>query len=682
MRALVTVAEPGSPAVAQRLRAKQRWWGIAALALAVALALTTIGSAIDARVDGRLFVQSYALTNLVLGSAFVASGTVIARFQTRNVIGPLFVVGGLGHLLTSAATMIVFHGMAVGWPAEVLRALATVVTGAWQLGLPWLFGLAMLLFPTGHLPSPRWRPLAWLILVSGAYQLITGVLSDGSPIPSPNAPSSILSIGLELPSPVIAVMGLTTLVAHLLVVGSLVGRYVRGDEQLRRQLLWLILALLAATVINAQRLVTADGPIMFLLSLVLVPIAIGIAVVRYQLFDIRMVLSRTLVYGLALSVVIALYAGVVAGLSLLIPADAERGAAVTAAIVVAVCFNPLRLLVQRLVTQGFYGTRSDPAGTAWQIGGRLRRDDDLASLLDGTCDALRLPWTIIRRASDGAVVAASGHPNDLASTAIALRYHDESMGDLVVGHRRGDARLHDEDRRTIELIAMPLAVALHANALSEQVQRARAATVEAAAAERVSLQRELHDGLGPTLTSLTFTADAAANLVHTDSEEAERLLGEVRADLRYALDNLRNVVYGLRPIELDDLGLLGPLRQRIAALSSEARDGITVELLAPEQLPDLSPAGELAAYRIANEALTNVFRHSTGRRCVLTITGQDALVVEVWDDGTPTPHWHPGVGLRSITARAEELGGTASAGPTPTGWTVRSELPVRRLPLE
>ncbi len=644
--------------------------------LAVILALTTIGYAIAADVDGREFTQTYALTNLVLGLALVGSGTFMAWFQPRNVIGPLFVVGGLGHVLTAAATMAALCGMARGWSQVVLEALATVVTGAWQLGLPWLFVLAMLLFPTGDLPSPRWRPLAWLISLSGAYQLISGVLSDGSPIQSAQAPSSLLSIGLELPAPIVAVTGVTSAATSLLVTGSLVVRYACGDERLRRQLLWLILALIAVTLLNVQRLVTADGPIVFLLSFVLVPIAIGIAVVRHQLFDIRLVLSRTLVYGLVLSVIVALYAGIVAGSSLLVPPDAERGVAVTAAIVVAVSFTPLRLLVQRLVAQAFYGTRSDPVGTAWQIGELLRQDDDLAGLLDGTRNALRLPWIVLRDGSRGEVVAAAGQVDDSASTVIALRYRDQTLGDLAVGHRRGEPRLHDRDRRTLELIAVPLAVALHASALSDQVRRARAATVEAAAAERVKLQRELHDGLGPTLTSLTFTADAAANLVRRDSDEVERLLGEVRADLRSALDTLRNVVSGLRPIELDDLGLVRALRQRIAGLSSEARGGIAVDLVAPESISGLSPALELAAYRIVTEALSNAFRHSTGQLCVVTITGGAVLSIEVRDNGTNPADWRPGVGIHSMTDRAEELGGATSAGPTATGWTVRSQIPV------
>ncbi len=103
---------------------------------------------------------------------------------------------------------------------------------------------------------------------------------------------------------------------------------------------------------------------------------------------------------------------------------------------------------------------------------------------------------------------------------------------------------------------------------------------------------------------------------------------------------------------------------------------MTVELVAPEEIPDLSPALELAAYRIANEALSNVFRHSTGQVCVVTITGGATLSLEVWDDGTNPDPWRPGVGVHSMADRAEELGGTATAGPTATGWRVHSQIPI------
>ena len=263
----------------------------------------------------------------------------------------------------------------------------------------------------------------------------------------------------------------------------------------------------------------------------------------------------------------------------------------------------------------------------------------------------------MRRAPAGNEIAAAGTSQESPTAELPLTYRDEQVGTMIIGLRRGERELHAADRRTLELIATPLAVALHATALSEQVQQARTATVEAAAAERVRLQRELHDGVGPILTSAAFQADAASNLVHTEPAAAERLLDEIR-------------------IELDNAGLVGAIKQRLAGLPAGEQGQIKVEMELPEQLPALSPAVELAAYRIASEAINNALTHSAGRRCLVMITANGTLAVTVRDDGRPPTSWTPGVGLRSILERAEELGGTAAAGPTRDGWEVRARLPL------
>ncbi|WP_433350764.1 sensor histidine kinase [Microtetraspora malaysiensis] len=652
-------------------------WGVGgALAAGTGLTLCAAVFAVAARTTWPIFVQSYTLTNLAIGFGFLASGGFVAWFRPRNVIGVLFLVSGLGHLTTAAAGMAELHAIHSGAPTPLVRGLSAVYTAAWQVGIGWLFLLALLLFPDGRLPSRRWRPVAWLITVNGVYQLGTGVLSDGSPFGDGRAVSSILSVGLAVPESVDIGMAVAGAAATLLVIASLVLRYVRGDEGTRRRLLWLILAVLAMLVLNGQRWITGDGPILFLLSFVLIPVAIGIAIVRYELFDIRLALSRTLLYGMTIAVIIAMYAGIVAGFSLLVPEGALRGASVAAAIVVAIGFTPLRLFLQRLVDRAFHGTRSDPARTAWRIGQGLRDDDDLAGVLERTGSALRLPWLALRREPQGDRFAATGTADGGPAAEIELGYRGDVVGTLVVGLRRGESQLHEADRRTLELIATPLAVALHAITLREQVQLARTATVEAAVAERARLQRELHDGLGPTLASVTFRADAASNLVRSVPDEAVRLLGEVRADLRATLDLVRRVVYGLRPIELDDLGLLGAINQQVAALRGDHGERVAIDVQAPPRLPVLSAAVELAAYRIASEALANVLRHSDATRCRVTVSCDRELVVTVQDDGGPPDTWSPGLGLRSISDRAEELGGSAAAGPTAAGWEVVVRLPV------
>ena len=348
-----------------------------------------------------------------------------------------------------------------------------------------------------------------------------------------------------------------------------------------------------------------------------------------------------------------------------------------AAIVVAIAFNPLRLLIMKLVDRAFYGTRSDPATTASGVGQRLRDDGDLGDALERTRVALRLPGLSLRR-PDGTLVGVAGTVEAGPVIELPLTFRGTVVGTLQVGLRRGEGVLHADDRRTLELIGTPLAAALHAATLREQVQVARTATVEAAAAERVRLQRELHDGLGPVLTSLSFTADAASNLVRTDPAEAERMLADVRGELRTALDEVRRVVYGLRPIELDDLGLAGALRQKVAAMATTMRSGPEIRLWLPDDLPPLSAAVELAAYRIVLEALANLIRHSAAEHCDVRVTAGEQLVITIDDDGPPPPEWSAGVGLRSIVDRAEELGGSATAGPADSGWRVRAELPLVR----
>jgi two-component system NarL family sensor kinase len=400
------------------------------------------------------------------------------------------------------------------------------------------------------------------------------------------------------------------------------------------------------------------------------------------------VLSRTVVYTATVIVILSAYAALVATLSLIISDQSRRGVPVGAALVVAFAFNPVRLRVQSLIDRAFYGSRADPAGTARQVAAGLQQSDELTDVLERTRDALRLPWMALDQAPEapgrgtplaGTRLAQAGSRSSGASATIDLNYRGNTVGTLHLQLRRGETTLHEADRGTLELICTPLAIALHATALSGQVRQARTATVEAAAAERVRLQRELHDGLGPTLTSIAFRVDAAANQVRADAETAARLMREIGTDIRDAIDGVRRIVYGLRPIELDDLGLVGAIRQQVAGdPTHDDGNKVTIALHTPDPLPDLSPAVELAAYRIIMEGIANVLRHSTARTCTVTVTANGRLDLTITDDGTPPPTWHPGIGIRSLRERAEELDGTAHAGPVDGGWTVHAQLPLSR----
>lgn len=643
-------------------------------AAAVALAAVSIGASIAIGWSWDAYVGSYTLTNTVIGLALTLSGVMIGWYRPSNRVGILFIVAGLGHLVSAAVAPVGVLGIQAGWPEVVTRALATLFVTAWTVGLPALFMLALLLFPDGELPSRRWRPVAWFIVAFAVYGVIASALSpvpiyddDPASVPLtavPDAPFVILD----------AVSIVASLPILIAVIASLVVRYVRGDERMRRQLLWLILAVFAMLALNAQRWITGDGPILLLLSTIFIPVAVAIAIVRYRLLDIRVVLSRTLLYGLLIAVVIALYAGLVAVLTLVVPPDADRVVAVAAAVAVALAFNPLRLLLQRAIGRAFYGTRSDPSATADRVTAGLDASAGIEGALAVVRDALRFPRLAVVNGA-GIELAAAGDMDDqcLVDRVPLPMSGEAAVGELIVTLRAGERRLHDADRRSLALVTPLLGLILRERILVAELRRARTQTAEAREAERQLLHRDLHDGLGPGLTSAALRIDAARNVLERDPAAAQASLVHARADVGDALAEVRRVVYGLRPVPLDERGLVGALREyasRPAALE--------IVVTADDALPELSPAVELAAYRVALEGIANANRHSRGELVTVDVaSARGMLAVRVEDDGMAPESFAVGVGIRSLTDRVEELGGSVFVGPGPSGWLVNACLPLR-----
>ena len=243
---------------------------------------------------------------------------------------------------------------------------------------------------------------------------------------------------------------------------------------------------------------------------------------------------------------------------------------------------------------------------------------------------------------------------------------------LVVGMRPGDLRLSAGDERVLRLLAPLLAEILRGAELSAELQQSRAQALTAIADERRRLRRELHDGLGPALTGIAFTTDAARNLVATDPQAATDLLDHARRDTVDAIGQVREIVYGMRPPALDELGLVAALRQQSRSLVPGARFEVHGDLT------DLPAAVEVAAYRIVMEALANVARHTESPAATVVLDAfPDRVTIEVTDVGGASPYWEPGVGITSMRQRATELDGSFSAGPGPDGGRVSAVLPVR-----
>lgn len=212
-------------------------------------------------------------------------------------------------------------------------------------------------------------------------------------------------------------------------------------------------------------------------------------------------------------------------------------------------------------------------------------------------------------------------------------------------------------------------------ALTADLRRSRERIVMAREEERRRLRRDLHDGLGPMLASLTLTLAAAREYLPHDPTTADSLLQALATQVQGAVIDIRRLVYELRPPALDDLGLLGALREQ-AARSAQGRLRVCVG--APVPVDSLPAAVEVAAYRITVEALTNVVRHAQARSCTITVRRQDDLVIEIADDGRGIPPEAPcGIGLRSMRERAEELGGSWTTASKPgEGTRIEVHLPI------
>ena len=289
-------------------------------------------------------------------------------------------------------------------------------------------------------------------------------------------------------------------------------------------------------------------------------------------------------------------------------------------------------------------------------------------------EALVLPYASIR--AGGEVLASSG-AEVTHTRVLPLRLGEDEVGEVVVGLRAGDLGLSRADEDVLRIVAPLLAQTLRARQMSADLQRSREAVVAAVEEERRRLRRDLHDGLGPTLSGVAFATDAARNQVRSDPDKADALLVQLRSDTAHAITEIRRLVEGLRPPALDELGLEGAIRQHASTLHSSAGLRLPVSVSVAAALPALSAATEVAAYRIVVEALTNVARHAAATCASVSLeVGDRWLVLSVRDDGVAGGAWTPGVGIASMRERALQVGGTLTAYATDAGGVVEAALPL------
>jgi signal transduction histidine kinase len=550
-----------------------------------------------------------------------------------------------GHLLLAAGGVGLVGAGA--WRADASSSAAMLVVVA-----------ALILAPAAlwAYPEPRWRTPTDSVL---AVCLVAPGL-----------------VALARPTAVghVATMGLVTVTA--LVVQTW-WRLEHSGGTDRRQLIWLALAGGVGALTAAALLFLEDGtraPLaeVGIALLAVVPAAMAVGAARPEVVDVRALIGSTVAVAVVSTAFVAYYVGVVSVLSEVSGRPPSAGLQAVVALVGASSLHRVSVAIRGMIERLLFGDRPDSLRAAADALERPRSDP--AATLEAVRESLLLPFA--RLTIDHQVVAEAGTLGH-GLTAVPLLLADGTEGELVVGGRPGELKLDPREEQVLSLVGPLLAQTVRAQALAVDLQRSRGRAIATIAEERRRLRRDLHDGLGPALTGIGFSADAARNLVRTDPEAAEKLLVALRSDASQAVQEIRRLVYGMRPPALDELGLAGALRQQASSLRTRTGQPLQVEFDLTGVIPPMSAAVEVAAYRIATEALANVTRHSTGSVARVTLrTAADALVLEVSDDGISSGDWRPGIGTASMKERAAEVGGSLSAGASPKGGRVEAVLPL------
>jgi len=578
----------------------------------------------------------------------------------------------------------------------------------------------VLLFPTGHLPSRRWRPVAWAAGVGLAAWVLGNafaprLITNNTPTPNP--------IGVASPPGnlfVILAVGGGVLVAGagLAAIASVVFRYLRARAVEREQLKWLVYAgaliviaqlagLMAAKIMGPGNASTNLQNALSNGAVALIPIAIGIAIFRYRLYDIDVVINKTLVYGALAAFITAVYVAIVVGLGSLIAQHGARAGfwlSIAATAVVAVAFQPVRARVQHLANRLVYGRRATPyeilAQFAERTAGTYATEELLPrmarTLAEGTGARRADVWLRAdgafrddatwppgeppfpeTHAGPGGRLAVPG-----ADRVLPVRYQGEVLGALAVSKRPGESLTPAEGRLLADLAAQAGLVLRNVGlweqltARLEEIRASRQRLVAAQDEERRRIERNIHDGAQQQLVALTIKLNLTEGLIGTDPEGERELLAELRQEAASAVEDLRDLARGIYPPLLAGEGL--PAALRAQAAKSPVPTSVDADDIAryPQDV-------EAAVYFCILEALQNVAKYAeaSSARVRLAVSG-DELRFEVADDGAgfdPGAKAY-GTGLQGMADRLSAHDGVLDVRSAPgAGTVVTGRLRIRVL---
>lgn len=652
-----------------------------------------------------------ALATLGLGTAVAATVLLqLADAWHYSAYDPVPLDIAVAVFFSTMGVLVIWHkpGNVLGWMMLVIAAwdgvglLLTVLTGSFAAGAPgvgalmwvqsWLWAppiwaittLLPMIYPDGRLPSRRWWWAVWLTFAGMAVYCV-GLAFEEADFVGPYTVSNPFARP-ALSGPLMSVGEYTLLLTTTLAVAGLVSRWSRATGVRRRRMTLLLCAFAFGAVQAVVRDSISGVPAVLdrgleVLAFVLVPMSIAIAVTRDRLYDLDLAVRRGIVRVAVTGTVLGGYLGGYAMFAAVLPSTSVLAMGLAGAVLF-----PLTLLVVRQVRSVVWGRSVDVVELAVGLGNRMRNQVGATEVPAAVCEqvvrALRLRMARVDLSTEAgfrrlAQVGSTDRSGGANLSTFELRHRGDLVGQLIVLPPDGDAYLDETMTQALASLADQVAPVLAALRLDEELLRSREQVVTAREEERSRLSRELHDNVGPTLAGTRLHVESVRGALPPDSAGIA-LLDRAVEGIDEALRTLRRVVHGLRPPELDALGLSGALKELAVFLSGPS---LRVEA-APALPPDLTPLSkqvEVAAYRIVAEALTNVVRHAQATHAEITVRVDDGcLLVEVTDNGVGVPPdaGKHGMGMRFMAQRARETAGTFSYRSDSTGTAVQAVLPL------
>ncbi len=657
---------------------------------------------------------------------FLPVGLLLALRRPQNPIGWLALIAifilGIGSLSALVGSILVTEHNGAGNYVVLLSAFWNAPGGGPEI----ILTVMLLIFPDGHLPSGRWRWPLYALIAVGAVGFVLCLVTPGPgalgiafvPTPGTSAPTSLLAIrgSGDVVTTAATAVNLVSYALDALVLVSIFLRLRGADADRRHQIKWVAFGAVVTitTIIGLNSVPVGNtglpplwyffiaGPLLIIAGLA-IPVAIGLAVFKYHLYDIDVIISRTLVYGALAVLITAVYIGIAVGIGTLVGSGGQPNLwlSIIATVIVAVGFQPVRERVQKVANRLVYGKRATPYEVLSEFSEQLAETHAADQVLPRMARVLQEgagaeAATVWLRTS-GYLRPAATFPESMAQhepllmnnglvpaipgadAAVRVEHQGELLGVFSVAKRKGESLTPMEEKLIGDLANQAGLVLRNVRLTAELRQRledlrtSRQRLVQAQDEERRRLERNLHDGAQQHLVAIKVKLGLAQILVAKTPEQARATVAALKVDADEALETLRALARGIYPPLLADKGL-------VVALESQSRKVSVPVTVDADAMQRYTQEVEATVYFCVLEALQNVQKYARASRAIVTLRDEGGtLTFQVHDDGAgfDPSTVAKGAGLTNMSDRVDALDGSVEISSHPgAGTTVRGQLPV------